>query len=172
MTVRSDKQDVVRDLSSKMEQASSIILSDYRGLNVAEVTELRRMLREAGVEFRVVKNTLMRRAAEERGLGDLEPHLVGPTAVAFGGDDPVAPARVLVKFAKGSDHVNLKIGVLQGSIIELDDIMRLGALPDRQQLLSQVAGTIAAPLRNMAYLFKAPVQDLVYGLKALADQKA
>ncbi len=172
MTVRAEKKEVVDDLVARLQEASSIVLTDYRGLNVAQMTDLRRQFREAGVDFRVVKNTLMRRAAGQAGFDQLEEHLVGPTAAAFSTGDPVGPAKVLVEYARGNEHVQLKIGVLDGNIIGVDDIKRLGNLPSRQQLLAQSAGAIAAPIRGVMYLLSAPLRSFAYGLAALRDQKA
>lgn len=172
MSVRAEKKEKVRELAEKMSHCSSLVLTDYRGLNVAEMTELRRQLREEGVEFKVVKNTLLRRAARDSDLSELEPYLVGPTAVAFGDEDPVSPAKVLVRFSKGNEELEIKCGLLDGEMLGVEDVRQLGQLPSREELLGQTAGVLVAPVRNLLYLLQAPVQNFVYGLNALREQRS
>lgn len=154
------KQQIVAEVKDKLKNSASTIVTDYRGLNVAQMTELRKQLREAGVEFQVLKNTLVRRATAEAEMTELDEHLVGPTAIAFSEEDPVAAAKVLSNFAKKNDNLELKVGVVEGRIISLDEIKELADLPSREGLLSMLLSVLQAPVRNFAL-----------AVKAVADQK-
>ncbi|SEO76769.1 LSU ribosomal protein L10P [Amphibacillus marinus] len=149
------KQQVVSEIASKFQDSQSTILVDYRGLDVAEVTELRKQLREAGVEFKVYKNTLSRRAAEQAELSELNEVLVGPTAIAFSNEDVIAPAKVLNNFAKNHEALEIKGGVIQGNVATLDQIKELADLPNYEGLLSMLLSVLQAPVRNFAYATKA-----------------
>jgi large subunit ribosomal protein L10 len=129
-------------------------------LNVAEVTELRKQLREAGIEFKVYKNTLTRRAVEKLELTDLNDALVGPNAIAFGGEDVVAPAKILNNFAKEHEALEIKAGVIEGNVASVEEIKALAELPSREGLLSMLLSVLQAPIRNLAL-----------ATKAVADQK-
>jgi len=154
------KQLVVNELVEKFNSSVSTIIVDYRGLNVAEVTELRKQLRDAGIEFKVYKNTLLRRAAAEVGMSDLEEHLVGPTAIAFSNEDVVAPAKLLHGFAKEHEALELKSGIIEGKVATVEEIKALAELPSREGLLSMLLSVLQAPIRNFAL-----------AAKAVADQK-
>lgn len=149
------KKQVVSEIATKLRESKSTILVDYRGLDVAEVTELRKQLREAGVEFKVYKNTMSRRAAEEAELSELNEVLVGPTAIAFSNEDVVAPAKVLNNFAKDHEALEIKGGVIQGNVASIDQIKELADLPSYEGLLSMVLSVLQAPMRNFAYATKA-----------------
>ena len=149
------KKQVVSEIATKLRESKSTILVDYRGLDVAEVTELRKQLREAGVEFKVYKNTMSRRAAEEAELSELNEALVGPTAIAFSNEDVVAPAKVLNNFAKDHEALEIKGGVIQGNVASIDQIKELADLPSYEGLLSMVLSVLQAPMRNFAYATKA-----------------
>lgn len=168
---RQIKEQVVADLKDKLSRASSVVLTDYRGLNVAEMTELRRMLREAGVEYKVVKNTLTLIAARDTGLEGLEKYLTGPTALAFGVEDPVAPAKLLSKFAKNHKNLEIKGGVLQGRVIDLDGVKSLADLPPKEVLLAQVLAGMQAPISGIVNVLSGPVRNLLYALQAIKDKK-
>ncbi|WP_102029398.1 50S ribosomal protein L10 [Salirhabdus sp. Marseille-P4669] len=154
------KKQTVAEIAGKLKDSKSTILVDYRGLDVAEVTELRSKLREANVEFKVYKNTLTRRAAQEAGFEGLNEVLVGPTAVAFSAEDVVAPAKVLNNFAKDHEDLEIKGGVIEGNVATLDQIKELADLPSYEGLLSMLLSVLQAPVRNFAY-----------ATKAIADQK-
>ena len=128
------KKAVVSEIAEKMKQSESTVVVEYRGLTVAEVTELRRNLRAENVDFKVYKNSLAQRAAEEAGMADLTKDLVGPNAIAFGGD-AVAPARVLAKFAKDHDKLVLKSGIVEGKVVDAATIKELSSLPNREGML-------------------------------------
>lgn len=149
------KQQVVSEIADKFRASQSTILVDYRGLDVAEVTELRAQLREAGIDYKVYKNTMTRRAVEEVELTELNDILVGPTAIAFSADDVVAPAKVLSNFAKEHEALEIKGGVVEGSIATLEQINELGNLPNYEGMLSMLLSVLQAPVRNFAYATKA-----------------
>ncbi|MDD9781696.1 50S ribosomal protein L10 [Priestia megaterium] len=154
------KKQVVDEIAGKLQASNSIVVVDYRGLNVAEVTELRKQLREAGIEFKVYKNTLTRRAVEKLELTDLNDALVGPNAIAFGGEDVVAPAKILNNFAKEHEALEIKAGVIEGNVASVEEIKALAELPSREGLLSMLLSVLQAPIRNLAL-----------ATKAVADQK-
>ena len=150
------KQEQVDSVVEKIQNASSMVVIDYLGLTVDEVTRLRKELREAGVEYRVIKNTIMRRALDTLGAEDHEEVFQGPTAVAFGGEeDAVAPARIIANFAKEAEAIDLKGGMLNGEILTKEEVQKIAALPNREGLLSMLLSVLQAPVRNVAYAVKA-----------------
>lgn len=150
-----EKQQIVEEITAKLRESATTVLTDSRGLNVAQVTELRRKLREAGIEFRVLKNTLIRRATANAELTELDSVLTGPTAVAFGKDDAVAPAKILSQFAKENEALKIKGGVVEGRVVGFDEIKALADLPSREGLLSMLLSVLQAPVRNFALAVKA-----------------
>lgn len=155
MSVIEAKKQVVSEISEKFKASQSTVLVDYRGLTVDEVTALRKQLRENGVEYKVYKNSLARRAVEEVGLGELSETLVGPTAVAFSNDDVIAPAKILYEFSKEHKALEIKGGVIEGKIVTLEEIEELSTLPDYNGLVSMLLSVLQAPIRNLAYVTKA-----------------
>lgn len=153
------KKELVQTIADKFTASQSTILVDYRGLDVAEVTELRQQLREANVDFKVYKNSMTRRAAESAELGELADVLVGPTAVAFSNDDVIAPAKVLSNFAKEHDALEIKGGVIEGEIATLEQISELGNLPNYDGMISMLLSVLQAPVRNFAYATKAVAEQ-------------
>ncbi|MEB7773071.1 50S ribosomal protein L10 [Kurthia gibsonii] len=154
------KQTVVQEIAEKFKSAASVVVVDYRGLTVAQVTELRKQLREAGVEFKVYKNTLVRRATEEVGHADLNSALTGPNAIAFSTEDVIAPARIINNFAKENEQLEIKAGLIEGAVASVEEIKALAELPSREGLLSMLLSVLQAPMRNFAL-----------ATKAVADQK-
>lgn len=148
------KQQEVEAIAAKLRESTTTVVADYRGLNVAQVTLLRKQLREAGVEFQVLKNSLVSRAAASIELSDLDAILTGPTAVAFG-TDAVAPAKILNDFAKKNDALKLKGGVVEGRYVDAAQIKALAELPSREGLLSMLLSVLQAPIRNVALAVKA-----------------
>lgn len=148
------KKAIVAEIADKMKEAQSTVVVEYRGLTVAEVTQLRRDLRAEGIEFKVYKNSLAQRAAEEAGAADLAKDLVGPNAIAFGGD-AVAPARILAKFAKEHEALVLKSGIVEGKVVPVDTIKQLAKLPNREGMLSMLLGCLQSPVRKFACAVKA-----------------
>lgn len=149
------KEQLVGELQTKIEAAASIVVVDYRGLTVEEVTELRKQLREAGVEMKVLKNSLLSRASEKAGLDDLKAAFAGPTAVAFSNEDVVAPAKIIADFAKEHEALEIKAGVIEGKVASADEIKALASLPSREGLLSMLLSVLQAPVRNTALAIKA-----------------
>ncbi|MEK8132692.1 50S ribosomal protein L10 [Paenibacillus filicis] len=145
----------VTEVAEKLKGSSCAIVADYRGLNVAQVTELRKQLREAGVEFQVLKNTLVRRATAGAELTDLDTYLTGPTAIAFSKDDIITPAKILTNFAKKNDKLEVKAGVVEGKVVDFNQIKALAELPSREGLLSMLLSVLQAPVRNFALAVKA-----------------
>ncbi|GGA51500.1 50S ribosomal protein L10 [Paenibacillus physcomitrellae] len=149
------KQAAVEVVASKLKSSVTTVIADYRGLNVSQVTELRKQLREAGVEFQVLKNSLVRRATAATELTELDEVLTGPTAIAFGAEDAVAPAKILSDFAKKNDALKIKGGVVEGRVVGVDQIKALADLPSREGLLSMLLSVLQAPVRNFALAVKA-----------------
>lgn len=167
-----DKAAVVEELRKKFEQANSIVITDYRGLNVSEVTELRRQLREVGVEYKVVKNTLTRLGAREANIEGLDEYLTGPTALAFSYDDPVAVAKILTSFAKDHKNLELRAGLLEGKLLDVAEVTALATLPSREILLGQVAYGFMSPVSGFVNALSGIVRGLVYALDGVRQQKA
>ncbi|WP_367297659.1 50S ribosomal protein L10 [Loigolactobacillus coryniformis] len=153
--VIAQKAKVVESVTEQFKNAASAVIVDSRGLTVAQDTDLRKQLREAGVELHVIKNTILRRAADKAGCEGLDDTFVGPTAVAFSNEDVVAPARILAKFAETADALEIKGGLIEGKVATLDQINDLSKLPDRNGLLSMLLSVLQAPVRNVAYAVKA-----------------
>jgi len=167
-----EKVQAVSEIKEKFEQASGIILADYRGLTVAQVTQLRTQMRQAGVEYRVLKNSLVSRAAAEVGVEGLESYLKGPTAFAFSAD-PVAPAKVIMEFVKANKLKTLKIkaGVLDGKVIGAEGVKALAELPSREVLLSMVVRAMQGPLTGMANVLQGPIRKMAYALEEVRKLK-
>lgn len=149
------KQQAVTEIADKLRESATTVVADYRGLNVSQVTELRKQLREAGVEFQVLKNTLVRRATAAAELSELDEVLTGPTAIAFSREDAVAPAKILNDFAKKNEALEIKGGVVEGRVVGVEQIKELAALPSREGLLSMLLSVLQAPVRNFALAVKA-----------------
>lgn len=149
------KETLVQAAAEKFESAASVVIVDYRGLTVEEVTNLRKQLRDAGVEMKVIKNSILSRAAKKVGLDGLDEVFTGPTAVAFSNDDVVAPAKIIDEFAKDAKALEIKGGVIEGKVSSVEQITALAKLPNREGLLSMLLSVLQAPVRNMAYAVKA-----------------
>lgn len=150
-----EKAKIVAGITEQFNNAESAVVVNYRGLTVDEVTALRKELREAGVKMEVIKNTYLRRAADAAGYEGLDDVFSGPTAIAFGSDDVTAPARIMKKFAKQYDALEIKGGFIQGKIASLEQIDELAGLPDKEGMLSMLLSVLQAPVRNVAYAVKA-----------------
>lgn len=153
------KETVVNEIAEKLEGSVSTIVVDYRGLNVTEITELRQKLREAGVDFKVYKNTMTRRATEKTNLTDLDEHLLGPTAIATSKEDVVAPAKVLSNFAKDHNALEIKTGIIEGRVVSLEEITQLASLPSYDGMVSMLLSVLQAPMRNLALATKAVAEQ-------------
>ena len=152
--VLSNKQAVVAEISDKIKNSESTVVCEYRGLSVAEVTELRRNLRAEEVDFKVYKNTMVERACDDCGYGDLKDVLNGPNAFAFS-KDATAPARVLAKFAKKHKALVLKKGIVEGKVVDEDTIKELSSLPNREGMLSMLLSCLQSPVSSFARVVKA-----------------
>ena len=144
------KQPIVQEISDNIKDAQSVVLVDYLGLTVAEDTQLRRQLREAGVTYKVYKNTLMNFAFKGTDFESLAPMLDGPNAIAISTTDATAPARVLSKFAKTAPALEIKGGVVEGTFYDADGMKAIAAVPSREELLSKLLGSIQSPIANFA----------------------
>ncbi|APU70864.1 50S ribosomal protein L10 [Companilactobacillus crustorum] len=153
--VLAQKQAQVDEIAKQLTGAKSVIVVDYLGLTVEQATEMRAELREQNATMQVVKNTILRRAAEKAGVEGLEKFFVGPTAIAYSEEDPVGPAKIAAKFAKDVDAVEIKGGIIEGKAASLDQIQELATLPDRDGLLSMLVSVLQAPVRDFAMVVKA-----------------
>ena len=169
---RPDKVAVVEEIAGKLSGADATFVTEYRGLNVGSLATLRRTLRDAGGEYKVYKNTLIRLAANDAGKHGLDDILVGPTALTFVTGDIAAAAKALRDFARTSPLLVLKGGVLGTDVLNAKNVEALAELPSRDVLLAQFAGALQAPLVKTAGLLQALPRNLAYGLKALVDQQA
>jgi large subunit ribosomal protein L10 len=166
---RPEKVAVVDEVRSKLEESSAAVLTEYRGLDVAATADLRRSLRDAGGEYKIYKNTLVRIAARDLGL-EIDELLTGPTAIAFVTGDAVSVAKALNDFAKANPALVVKGGLLGDQVIDEAGVKALADLEPREVLLAKFAGLLAAPLQQMANLLEAVPRNFAYGLKALIDQ--
>ncbi|HEY6532214.1 MAG TPA: 50S ribosomal protein L10 [Acidimicrobiales bacterium] len=169
---RPEKVAVVDEVRQRFSDADAVLLTEYRGINVGELAALRRALREAGGEYKVYKNTLVRFAARDLGL-ELDDQLTGPTAIAFvpaGGGDPVTVAKALREFAKGNPNLVVKGGVLGDKLLTAADAKALAEVAPREELLARLAGLMAAPMQQFAGLLQALPRDFAYGLQALIEK--
>lgn len=149
------KKAVVAEIKEKLVAAKSVVLIDYRGLTVAEVTELRNQCRKAGVEYAVLKNTMVNLAAKEAGIEGLDEFLKGPTAVAFGMEDAVAPAKVLTEFIKKTKKTEVKCGLLDGQILDAAGVEALAAIPSREVLIAKIMGSMMSAVSKFVYVVEA-----------------
>ena len=176
MGVTSAKQAVVAQLMEQLESAKGVVLTSYKGLTVAQDTELRRELREAGVSYHVVKNTMLRIAAKEAGIEGIEEHLDGTTAFAFSTEDAVAPAKVICGFIKknkleDAEVLTVKVGMVEGKVIGVDEVKALAALPSREELIAKLLGSMNAPISNTVNVLQGVIRNAVYVLDAIRSQK-
>ena len=148
------KQPIVEAIAEEIKDAQSVVLVDYRGLTVAQDTELRKQLREAGVVYKVYKNTMMKRAFEGTEFEGLENCLEGPSAIAVSKDDATAPARILCKFAKDAPALELKGGVVEGTVYDVAGLTELSKIPSREELISKLLGSNKSPITNFALVIK------------------
>ncbi|RNB78920.1 50S ribosomal protein L10 [Brevibacillus nitrificans] len=157
--IREEKVQAINEIAGKLRDSQTTVVADYRGLTVAQVTELRKQLREAGVEFQVLKNSLTRLATEKESLTELDQYLTGPNALAFSKDDIIAPAKIIAEFAKKNDKLEIKGGVIEGKVVGAEQIKALASLPSREGLLSMLLSVLQAPMRNVALAVKAVAEQ-------------
>jgi len=170
-TPRPDKVAIVEEITGKLNESVAVFVSEFRGMSVGALADLRTPLREAGAEHKVYKNTLARLAAANAGYDDLTEHLLGPTALTFVTGDSVAAAKALVDMAKRNPNLVIKGGMLGDSVMTVADIKSLASLPSREELLANLAGAFQAPLVKTAGLLQALPRNFAYGLSALIESK-
>ncbi len=168
---KSIKQQTVEEIKEKFQRSKAVVLVDYRGLNVKEVTELRKKFREAGADYKVYKNTLMVRAFNELEEESLLTRLTGPNAIAFGYDDAVVPAKILSDFAKTYKKLEIKAGIVEGAFVDADGIKALADLPPKEVLMAQVLGGMNSPISGFVNVLQGSIRNLVYALNAIGEQK-
>ena len=171
------KEVIVEKLKEQLSSAKGAVFTTYKGLTVAQDTELRRELRAAGVTYHVVKNTMVRRAADALGLEGLDPHLEGTTAFAFSAEDAVAPAKGICDYIKKNKLddkgiLSVKVGTVEGKVIEAKEVQALASLPSREQLIAKLMGSMNAPISNTVNVLQGVIRNAVYVLEAVRAQKA
>lgn len=169
---KAQKATKVQELHDKFSRASAAVIVEYRGLNVANISDLRNQLREKNVELQVIKNTLALRSLDDTAFAPLNMYLEGPTAVAISYDDPVAPAKVLTEYVKKSEILKIKVGVVEGAAYNQQQLGELAKLPGRQELMGSFVGTLAAPLQNFVGGFNSMLSQFVQVLKAVEEKKS
>lgn len=168
---REEKIRVVSELQRKFENAKGIVFTDYRGLNVEEITGLRKNLRSSALEYRVVKNTLAKRAAAGTPVDDAKDILSGPMGIALGYDDPVLLAKKILEFAKSNDKLEIKGGVIEGDVCTSEQIRTISELPPKEVQLSMLIGAMQSPLSKFAGLLNATLTQFMHALEALKQKK-
>lgn len=168
---RPEKEAAVQDITEILEKAQSVFVTDYRGLNVEKMEQLRSKFREASVSYRVVKNTLGRRAAKNAGYDSMVEYLQGPSAIAYSFDDPSAPARVIQEFAKKEEKPVIKMSIFEGTFYGPDKIEAIAALPSKQELLSQLVRVFNAPMQGFAGSLSGLLRKFAGTLDAVREKK-
>lgn len=171
-TSKAQRQEMVETLQQQLKDSPNLYLTDFTGLNVERMTDLRRRLRQAGVQYVVVKNTLMQRALTANKIDALDDHLTGPTGMILAGDNSIEAAKVLTEFAKEDDRPEIKVGLLDGKPMSPSEIARLAKLPSREELLAQLAGTMQAPIAGFLGVMNAVLTQFAGALEALRAQRS
>ena len=166
-----EKKNIVDNLNQRFSKSAIVIVSDYKGLDVSTINDLRRKLRAENIEFQVVKNSLLGRASKQTDVDLLKDQFKGPKAVALSYDDPVAPAKVLIDFAKEHEALEIKVGVMNGKVLELNDIKALSSLPSREELLAKLLATFNAVPASLVRTLNEIPKKLLYLLSAVKEQK-
>ena len=165
------KQEQVHELAEKLKSAKGVVLADYRGLTVEQDTKLRKTLREAGIDYSVIKNTALHFAAKEAGIEGLDQYLNGPTAVAISMVDPVAPSKLLAKFDKDLEKFELKAGIVEGKVVDVNGVIALSNLPSKEELIAKMLGSMKSPLTGLVNVLNGNIRGLVVALNAIVEQK-
>jgi len=169
---RDSKKEILLDLITKLKESKGVVLTDYQGMNVFQISRLRKELKEKKVEFKIVKNTLMERASEELNVEDLTKDLIGCTAMAFCNDDGVAPARFLKEyFKKNKIDLKIKSGLIDGNVFSPERIMEIASLPSKDVLIAQMINGVKSPLYSLVLILQGPLRGLIYTLEAVKKQK-
>lgn len=167
-----EKKAIVKQIEQKIDDACLIVFTDYRGLTVDEMTDLRNKLRVPGVEYKVLKNTMTEFALKNKGLEGAIPQITGPNAVLFSKVDPVGPVKSIYEFIKQYKKLEVKVGILEGQIVQPDKIKDLAELPPREVLVAQVLGTMQAPITSLVYVLNANITGLARAIDQIREQKA
>jgi large subunit ribosomal protein L10 len=170
-TNKTKKAKFMEDVRLIIKDSKNLVLTEYRGMTVEQVTELRSSLRKSGVKLKVLKNTLTRKLFKESGIDQLDPHLHGPVAISFLGKDVAAATKAILNFAKKNEKFILKAGFIEGKVISLDGLKAISSLPSREVMLSRLLSTMQAPIRAMMTVMNGNTQKLVYALNAIKAQK-
>ncbi len=170
-TSKAKKNQVMEEIREILRTNKNVVLTEYRGLNVEKITELRARLRKAGVKFKVLKNTLSRRLFQEAGLESLQVHLEGQVALSFLSEDVAASSKALVDFAKKNELLVVKAGFVDGKLMEAAEVKALASLPSREVLLAMLLYTMQAPVKNFMSVMQGTTRKLVYALNAVKEQK-
>jgi len=169
---KDSKKKILQDLKVKLKESRGVVLTDYQGMNVFQISSLRNDLKEKKVEFKVIKNTLMEKASEDLDIKDLTKDLIGCTAIAFSSDDGVAPARYLKEYYK-KNKIDLKIksGLIDGRIFSAEKIMEIASLPSKDVLIAQMINGVKSPLYSLVFILQGPLRGLIYTLESVKKQK-
>jgi large subunit ribosomal protein L10 len=165
------KKQKVQELKEKIESAKVMVLSDYRGFTVKQMTELRKKLRSQDSEYKVAKNTLLQKAAEAAGFSEFKEQLQGTTAILFGYKDPIGPVKTLVNFVKEIEKGEIKSGLVERAFVPSQGIQELAKLPAKEVLIAKVVGGLKSPLYGLANVLTGPMRKLVYALNAIKEKK-
>lgn len=169
---KDSKKEILQDLITKLKESKGVVLTDYQGMNVFQISRLRNELKEKRVEFKIVKNTLMEKASEELNVEDLTKDLIGCTAMAFCSDDGVAPARLLKEyFKKNKIDLKIKSGLIDGRVFSSEKIMEIASLPSKEVLIAQTINGIKSPLYSLVFILQGPLRGLIYTLEAIKKGK-
>ena len=169
MGIKEEKKQTVEEIAEKINKSKEVIFVDYRGLSVHEMADLRKRLRDNGVDFSVYKNTLSKLAVDKAGYKDLEQFLSGPTAVAFDYDEEVSTPKIFIDFAKEHEDLEVKGGLLEDELLSIDQIKTLARMPSKEELYGQVVGAMAGTIRSMLYVLNGPIESFSRVVKQLAE---
>lgn len=165
------KRELIEEIKGKVDKAQSVVLVDYRGLKVDELNDLRRLCREAGVDYKVYKNTLMRFAFKDSGFEDFNEFLIGPNAVAFGYEDSVQAAKITHEFSEDHKNLEIKAGIVDGNIVGFDQIEKLASLPSKEVLIAQTLGGLNGPISGFVNVLQGNIRNLAYVLNAVKEKQ-
>ena len=169
---KDSKKEILQDLIAKLKESKGVVLTDYQGMNVSQISSLRNELKEKKVGFKIVKNTLIEKAGEELNVEDLTKDLIGCTAMAFCRDDGIAPARLLKEyFKKNKIDLKIKSGLIEGRVFDSEKIIEIASLPTKDVLIAQMINGVKSPLYSLVFILQGPLRGLIYTLEAVKKQK-
>ena len=171
MVIRPETVAMIAEIKTTMQNAKGLVLADFRGIKVAQDTKLRRKMREAGVEYSVIKNNMASIAAKEAGIEGLDNYLKGPLAMVSSKNDPVAPAKLISEFIKDNRIMEIKGGLVEGKVIDADAVKALANLPPREVLIARLLGSMQSPITGFVNVLQGNIRNLVYALDAVRQQK-